>query len=204
MVMLVAERELEEQLRAQRRESGADRFDEVWEGVYCVSPIPNIEHQFIVGRLFAIFQTILDAGDLGMVFPGVNVSDREEGWTHNYRGPDIALVLKGCPAKNCGTHWCGGPDLVVEIVSRDDRSREKVEFYSRIGVRELLIVDRDPWALEIYQLNASQLTLAGRLTPDSPAQLQSIVLPLNFRLVAGQGRPVIEVSHREGRQTWRI
>jgi Uma2 family endonuclease len=204
MVMLVAEPGLEEQLKAERRESGSDRFDEVWEGVYCVSPIPNIEHQFIVGRLVTVFQAIIDAGDSGMAFPGVNVSDREEGWEHNYRGPDIALVLEGCPAKNCGTHWCGGPDLIVEIVSRGDRSREKVEFYSQIGVRELLIVDRDPWALEMYQLEEGRLRLAGRSTPDAPTQLQSRVLPLNFRLVADQERPVIEVSHRDGRQTWRI
>jgi Uma2 family endonuclease len=204
MVMLVAERELEEQLKAQRRETGADRFDEVWEGVYSMSPIPNIEHQMIVGRLCAIFQVLLDAGGLGTAFPGVNVSDRVEGWTENYRGPDVAVVLKENPAKNCGTHWCGGPDLLVEIVSPDDRSREKLAFYSQIGVRELLLVDRDPWALEFYRLEAGQLQLAGRSTPDLPGELKSLVLPLNFRLIAGDARPVIEVGHHDGRQTWRI
>ncbi len=204
MVMLVAERELEEQLKAQRRESGADRFDEVWEGVYHVSPIPNIEHQMMVGRLCAIFQALLDADGSGTAFPGVNVSDREEGWTENYRGPDVAVELRANPAKNCGTHWCGGPDLLVEIVSPEDRSREKLTFYSQIGVRELLIVDRDPWALELYRLAGGQLQLAGRATADVPTQLQSTVLPLNFRLIAGDARPVIDVVHHDGRQTWRI
>jgi len=204
MVMLVAEPHLEEQLRRERKESGADRFDEVWEGVYHVSPIPNIEHQMIVGRLCVIFQVVLDPGGLGTAFPGVNVSDREEGWNHNYRGPDVAVVLKGNRAKDCGTHWCGGPDFLVEIVSPDDRSREKLAFYSQIGVRELLIVDRDPWALELYRLEAGQLQLAGRSSLDSPVQLQSQVLPLNFRLVAGNARPVIEVECQDGRQAWRI
>jgi Uma2 family endonuclease len=204
MVMLVAEPYLEEQLRRERKESGADRFDEVWEGVYHVSPIPNIEHQLIVGRLCAIFQAVLDAGGLGTAFPGVNVSDREQGWTDNYRGPDVAVVLKGSRAKDCGTHWCGGPDLLVEVVSPEDRSREKLAFYAQIGVSELLIVDRDPWALELYHLEHGHLKLLARSTPNDPVQLQSRVVPLNFRLIPGDARPVIEVAHRDGRQTWRI
>jgi Uma2 family endonuclease len=204
MVMLVAEPHLEEQLRRERKESGADRFDEVWEGVYHVSPIPNIEHQMIVGRLCVIFQAVLDAGGLGTAFPGVNVSDREEDWNHNYRGPDVAVVLKENRAKDCGTHWCGGPDLLVEIISPHDHSREKLPFYSRIGVREVLIVDRAPWALELYDLDLGQLKLVARSTPNDAVQLQSRVLPLNFRLIPGDARPVIEVAHRDGRQTWSI
>jgi Uma2 family endonuclease len=204
MVMLVAEPHLEEQLRLQRQESGADRFDEVWEGVYFVSPIPNIEHQLLVGRLCTIFQLVVDAADGGMVLPGVNVSDREDAWTHNYRGPDVAVVLKTNPGKNCGTHWYGGPDLLVEIVSQNDRSREKLAFYSLLGVRELLIVDRDPWGLELYRLEAGELRSVGYSNPESSTQLQSIVLPLNFRLVPGDARPVIEVTHHDGRQAWRI
>ena len=198
MVMLVAEPHLDEQLKSQRKESGADRYDEVWEGVYHVSSIPNIEHQMLVGELFAIFQTVVKAGGLRIIFPGVNVSDREEGGTQNYRGPDVAVMLKGNRAKYCGTHWCGGPDLLVEIVSRDDRSRGKLAFYSQVAVRELLIVDRDPWTLELYRLEA------GHSKPDLPTQLQSAVLPLNFRLVAGEARPVIEVEHHDGRQKWQI
>ena len=204
MVMLVTEPYLEEQVKAERQASGADRFDEVWEGVYYVSPIPNIEHQSLVAKLCMIFQTVVDAGDLGMVFPGVNVSDREQGWTENYRGPDLAVVLKAGRAKNCGTHWCGGPDLVVEIVSPDDRSREKLAFYAKIDVRELLIVDRAPWALELYRLDGDQLRLIGRSTADSAIELQCAVLPLNFRLVPGEARAVIEVAQQDGRKVWRI
>jgi Uma2 family endonuclease len=204
MVMLIAEPHLEEELIAERRASGADRFDEVWEGVYHVSPIPNIEHQELAGILFAIFLEVVRAGKLGMAYPGVNVSDREEDWTQNYRGPDVAVVLAGCHAKNCGTHWFGGPDLVVEVVSPHDRSRDKIDFYSLVGVREFLIVDRFPWALELYRLNAGRLQLAGRSTSDAPSELQSSVLPLNFRLVPGDARPVIEVTHHDGSQTWRI
>lgn len=204
MVMLVAEPHVEETLKAERRASGADRWDEVWDGVYFMSPLPNSEHQLVVGMIFVIVQGVLQEGNLGIAFPGINVSDREDDWTKNYRCPDVAVFLKGSSARDLDTHWLGGPDLAVEVVSHDDRSRDKLEFYARVGVRELLIVDRDPWALELYQLDDGVLRVSGVSTSDSPVQLQSKVLPLNFRLVPGDVRPVIEISHLDGRAPWRI
>jgi Uma2 family endonuclease len=203
MTTLTTETLTDEQLRA-RQECGGDRYDEVWDGVYLMSPLADVEHQLIVGMLTAIVQAALDKGNPGTVYPGVNVSDREVDWNHNYRCPDVAVVLPGCPAKNCETHWCGGPDFLVEIVSPDDRSRQKFDFYAAICVRELLIIDRAPWALELYRLEGEELRSVGRSTAESRLQLQSTVLPLNFRLVPGDARPVIEVTHSDGRQNWRI
>ena len=202
-----------EELRA-RQECGGDRYDEVWDGVYLMSPLANIEHQLLATRLAAVIQIAIGLGDAGTAIAGVNVSDRETDWTKNYRCPDVAVILKGCAAKNCDTHWWGGPDFLVEIVSPDDHSRKKLDFYAGIKVRELLIVDRLPWALELYRLDAGELRSVGRSTVDSPSQLQSAVLPLNFRLVPGdvrpgeirksEVRPVIEITHNDGRQAGRI
>jgi Uma2 family endonuclease len=203
MATLITETLTHEELRA-RQESGGDRYDEVWDGVYLMSPLANVEHQILATQLAAVIQMAIGLGDPGIAIAGVNVSDREEDWTKNYRCPDVAVILKGCAAKNCGTHWCGGPDFLIEIVSPDDRSRQKFDFYASIEVRELLIIDRTPWALELYRLEAEELQSVGRSTVEAPLQLQSTVLPLNFRLVPGDARPVIEVTHNDGRQTWRI
>ncbi|HEY3964831.1 MAG TPA: Uma2 family endonuclease [Planctomycetaceae bacterium] len=204
MVMLVVEPQLEEALKAKRRASGGDRWDEVWDGVYFMSPLPNIEHQLLVGMLTMAFQEVLNESNLGIAFPGINVSDRETDWVNNYRCPDVAVFLHGSPARDLDTHWCGGPDFAVEIVSRDDRSREKLAFYAQVGVRELLIVDRDPWMLELYRLESGELHLCGSSTVDSAVQLQSTVLPLNFRLVRGEKRPQMEIAHRDGRRQWQF
>jgi hypothetical protein len=48
MTMLIKDPRLEENLIESRKRTDADRWDEVWEGVYVVSPLPNIEHQEIV------------------------------------------------------------------------------------------------------------------------------------------------------------
>lgn len=203
MATLITETLTDQQLRV-RQESGGDRYDEVWDGVYLMSPLANIEHQVLATRLAAVFQIAIGPDSAGIAIAGVNVSDREDGWIQNYRCPDVAVVLPGCPAKNCETHWWGGPDFLVEIVSEDDRSRQKLEFYAGIGVRELLIIDRLPWALELYRLESGELQSVGQSMVDSTLQLQSLVLPLNFRLVPGDTRPVIEITHSDGRQTWRI
>jgi len=203
MTSIITESLTQEELKA-RQESGGDRYDEVWDGVYLMSPLANLEHQYFVARLTTIIQIVLDQAHPGIAYPGANVSDREVDWTANYRCPDVVAVLDGCPAKNCGTHWYGGPDFLVEIVSPGDRSREKFDFYSGIGVRELLIVDREPWLLELFRLENHELQSVGQSTPDSTFQLQSTVLPLNFRLIPGDARPVIEVTHNDGRQSWRI
>jgi hypothetical protein len=80
MATLITDRELEQRLQAARHAAGADRYDEVWEGTYMMTPMPNDEHQQLVSRFAAIFQDVIDWPGLGHVRPGVNISDRIEKW----------------------------------------------------------------------------------------------------------------------------
>jgi Uma2 family endonuclease len=98
----------------------------------------------------------------------------------------------------------GGPDLAIEILSEGDLARSKLDFYAKVNTRELLILDRDDWALELYRLIDGRLDLVGNSTPDRPEILSSQVLPLTFRLVPGQGRPTLELCRHDGAQVWQI
>ena len=51
MTALITDPHLEAALKIRRHAWGADRFDEVWEGVYIMSPQPNVEHQELVSDL---------------------------------------------------------------------------------------------------------------------------------------------------------
>jgi Uma2 family endonuclease len=203
IALTVTDPALVRSLKAQREASGLDRRDEVWEGIYVMSPDPNFEHQSLSGKLVYVFSMVCDPFAGADILPGLNVSDRVDGWHKNYRIPDIAVYLPGNPARNCGTHMCGGPNFAVEILSENDLARGKLDFYAAVNTRELLLIDRDPWVLELYRLVDGRLELVGKSTPDDPATLASLVLPLTFRLVGGVGRPEIEVSNPAG-QTWRI
>ena len=130
------------------------------------------------------------------------MSDRELGWIENYREPDVAVYLRGNPAKDCDTHYCGGPDLAVEIVSLHDRSRDKADFYPKVGVREFLVIDRDPWAIELFGLVDGSLALVARVTPESAEPIRLAVLPLSIRLMPDDDRPLIEIAHQTDGRQW--
>jgi len=204
MALVVLDPSIERRLKAEREASGLDRYDEVWEGVYMMVPLANNEHQHLQLRLAAAIQNAVGWAEPAKVDAGANVSDREDDWTHNYRIPDVVVAYPGSVARDCGTHWCGGPDFCAEIASPGDRSRDKLDFYAGIGVRELLLVNRDPWSLELYRLSAGRLDPVGRSDLAKPDVLASAVLPLSFRLTRGTERPIIDVLHRDGVQHWLV
>lgn len=204
MVATILDPHLEQRLIAERRAAGADRYDEVWEGVYIMAPMPNVEHQLFVGQWSFVLTSAVQNAGLGTVYPGLNVSDRIDDWTKNYRCPDVAVCLNDSTAEVRRAYLYGGPDFAIEIISPDDHTREKFDFYAKVNTRELLIVDRDPWALELYRLTDGELALVGKSTPDDSRVLQSDVVPLSFFMKPGDDRPAIDIAHNDGQQTWTI
>jgi Uma2 family endonuclease len=163
-------------------------------------PNPNDEHQDLVGEIDMVLRITVQHPGLGKVRPGVNVSDRVDDWESNYRIPDLAVFLKEGAAECHDTFWLGGPDFGIEIVSSDDGTRQKLEFYAAVSTRELLIIDRDPWRLELHRLQRGKLRLVGRSSPDDPQELRSSALPLSWRLIDAQPRPQIQITHEDGRR----
>ena len=204
MAVLVLNRDAGKALIRQRVESGAARFDEVWNGVYVVSPDPDIEHFDVSADLIHVVKSALPDWKLVRVNGGSNITDREEDWTKNYRVPDMSVFFPGNPARNMKTHWIGGPDFAVEILSPNDRARKKFDFYAKVGVRELLLIGRRPWVLELYRLEDGGLKLVGKSSPRSPNSLTSQVLPISFRLLAANPRPTIEVTQTDDARQWLI
>jgi Uma2 family endonuclease len=204
MPVLICDPDIASEFESQREANGLDKYDEVWDGVIVVTSPPNIEHQQLVsGFVFAI-QSAFGWPSVHQVLPGANVSDRDVDWKSNYREPDVVVYCDGNPAVNCGTHWNGGPDFLVEIVSPGDPTRDKLPFYASVNSREVLIVDRYPWRLELYRLQNGQMLKVGQSDLNQPNILQSSVLPVSFRLVAGSARPQIELTHSASGQAWRF
>jgi Uma2 family endonuclease len=202
MTLIVTDPRDQARLIAERRASGADRFDEVWDGDYVMSPIADNEHQDLQGLLTSAFLQAQGTDRRTRVHPGANISDREEGWEHNYRCPDVAVFLANTSARDCGSHWFGGPDFAVEILSPGDRTPKKLPFYASVSVRELLVIARDPWSLELFRLGEGEMASVGKVDSSARNPLSSEVLPLSFRLIAGSPRPIIEVRHRDTGQIW--
>ena len=203
MTAIIADHEFEKQIIRRRQETGADRWDEVWEGVYVMNPLPNPEHQRIVARLTSVFSTLFDFSDLGRVYPGVNYASDAKDWQYDYRCPDIAVFLNDNPeAEEHDAFYTGAADLFVEVVSPDDRVREKLPFYEKLRVHELLIIDRDPWQLELFRYADGKLASAAIATMENAKVIESERLDVMFQLIPGEERPGIRVVHVKSNQEW--
>ncbi len=210
MKMLVLEPLVSERMIAERKRLGIDKYDEVWNGVYVMPPLANNAHQRIVMDCCLILSEVL--GPSATVLPGANVSDRGDDWKQNYRCPDVVVVLDGGQAIDCDTHWLGGPDFLIEIMSPGDDTLEKLPFYAAIGVREVLVVERDTREAQLYRLVRKKLVreaqlyqlVRKKLVPVEP--VVSEVVPLTFQRVESKKTgPRLEVRRTTGRKkTWLV
>ncbi|MCW2605328.1 MAG: hypothetical protein JWO60_21 [Frankiales bacterium] len=133
-----------EQLLARRRLSGADRYDEVWEGRYVVAPDPHSAHSAVQVELAGLLKTV--ARRLGVRA----VLTFNLGHPDDYRIPDAGLLP--------GPHgvWHDTALLVVEVLSPDDATFEKLDFYTAHGVQELLVVDVEQRSVRCFALQEGQ------------------------------------------------
>jgi Uma2 family endonuclease len=128
---------LDELLRRRSR-SGLDRLDEVWKGVRHMVPAPSGEHADITQQLAVILDRPARAAGLVPTMGEFNLGESE----HDYRVPDGGMHR----VRPRGV-WFATAALVVEIVSPGDESWEKLPFYARCGVEEIVIVDPDERAV---------------------------------------------------------
>ncbi len=121
-----------EALLERRRKWGADRWDEVWDGVLHMVPSPSYGHARLATQLLVILDQIAGAAGLEATMSGFNL-----GLPQDHRIPDGGLHRPGTEGI-----WLPTAELVVEIISpNDDESWQKLGFYAARDVGEVLIVD---------------------------------------------------------------
>ena len=196
--LLVLDQYISDDLIRERQRLGNDRYDEVWDGVYVMPPMPNIYHQDLVGDMYAITREVVHLEGRGRVQPGANVSDRNTDWKSNYRVPDVVAVLSDGAAVDRGTHWQGGPDFLVEVESPGDDTQEKLPFYAQIRVREVLIIQRDSRELTLLRLRGAELVEVEPTKLDGQHWFCSEVIPLAFRRVTVRRKQRTAVRRTDG------
>jgi len=134
-----------------RKRTGADRWDEMWEGVLHMPPMPNREHQDLEWSLETYMRLRWAPGRGAKVYHQINVAPIG-GWPKNFRVPDLVLLLPQRFAIDRNEYFEGAPDVVVEIRSPGDEAYEKLPFYAGLGVPEVWIIDRDTKEPEIHVL----------------------------------------------------
>jgi Uma2 family endonuclease len=135
-----------------RRTSGADRYDEMWDGVLHMPPEANREHGDFQFCLHSWLKDYWAVPTGGRVHNPINVSPTLENWRKNYRVPDLVLLSPDRFAIDHNEVFVGAPLVVVEIHSPGDEAYEKLPFYAALGVPEVWIFHRDSKEPEIRAL----------------------------------------------------
>lgn len=136
------------------KNSDAAKWDEMWEGVLHVPPMPNRIHQDFELDLAAYLKRVWAKPRGNRVCHGVNLTTPADAanWTHNYRVPDIVLLTPDRFPIDKNEYMAGAPLVVIEIRSPGDETYEKLPFYGNLGVPEVWVFDRDTKAPELRTL----------------------------------------------------
>lgn len=173
-------------LLEERRNKGWDRFDEVWDGVLHMVPSPSRTHQRLELRLAVALMPIAERRGLE-VFVEFGLVDPPRGW-HDFRQPDLSIVR----AEHLSERAIEGrAELVVEILSPNDESRDKLPFYARVGVREVWLIDPMTHAVEVHALQGERYAVVSpRL-----GVVRSPSLGIDLQVLAGRVLRLIDGEH---------
>jgi Uma2 family endonuclease len=142
--------------------------------VIVLTPASN-RHQMLMGFLLNLFQHFVEEHQLGRVLCAP--FQMKLGPDMPGREPDILFIARDRLDRLQNAYFDGPADLVVEIISRDSRSRdrgEKFYEYEQAGVREYWLLDHLRRQAEFYQLGPDGIY---RLTPvDAQGLYRSAVL----------------------------
>jgi Uma2 family endonuclease len=132
-----------EEFLEERRRLGHDKKDELWEGVLHMVPPPAHVHSRVQTDLVVALSQVARSRGLQ-----VNVECGLFARDDNYRVPDVVLARR----EDCSRRGVERAELVVEVLSPDDESRDKLPFYASVGVPEVWLVEPSSRAFELLVL----------------------------------------------------
>lgn len=177
-----------EHLLEERRRLGLDGRDEMWEGVLHVVPPPADSHQGLSTELILVLGPIAKRSGL---LPRIETGlfDPAIVDLHDYRVPDQVYAD---PSLRTERGIDGPAALVVEIRSSGDDTYEKLPYFHRLGVGEVLIVHPLDRTIELRRRTAEGW---DEVPPDADGWLHLLALPVALRTTAG---PFLEVRSPDG------
>jgi Uma2 family endonuclease len=137
-----------------------NRLVEFSHGHLEILPMPTQSHQLLVIALFQLLRAFVAARKLGTA---LIAPMRMQLWPGKFREPDIMLMLAENDERRTDQYWLGA-DLVMEVVSPDDRRRDLVtkrNEYAMAGIPEYWIVDPTDRQITVLALEGNSYTVHG-------------------------------------------
>jgi Uma2 family endonuclease len=167
-----------------------DRRYELMDGELCLVPAPTTLHQFVSQNIEVLLVAHVRAARCGTVLHAPLDVVLGEGDDRDVLQPDIVFVSRERASIVTLAEVAGAPDLVIEILSRGTKTRDrgyKRTRYERARVNEYWIVDPDRETIDVFRLGAEGFAPAAHYRRGD--ELACAVIP-GFRL------PVDEIFKR--------
>lgn len=174
-VMHVVMRDPPPEMLEERRRLGHDLRDEVWDGVLHMVPQPGTTHQSFARDLFLFLHPRVRADHRMFYETGLYLSTDDS----NYRVPDLVVAANAHIAER-GIEQRA--ELVIEVLSKNDMSRDKLPFYAACHVKEVWLVDPKTRDHEIYVLRGRQYFIA---TADRDGITHAPLFALDLQMIDG-------------------
>lgn len=135
---------------------------ELVRGVPIVQELPSTLHSVVAGELFHRLRLFVDEHGLGFVLPqdaGYKIASNPD----TVRGPDVSFVSRErIPELPRRGYVPLAPDLVVEVLSPNDRAGEvlaKVGEWLQAGSRLVWVIDPDRRQARVYRADGTESLL---------------------------------------------
>ena len=151
-----------------------NRLVEFSSGIVEVLTMPTMAHQLVVAYLHGLLAAFVAAGKHGRV---LFAPFRIRLWEAKFRQPDVMFMRAEHAARTSNEFW-DGADLVMEVVSEDDRRRDvetKRFEYARAGIPEYWLVDPQHRRITVLKLDGQRYVVHGEF--GEGARASSALLP---------------------------
>ena len=137
-----------------------NRLVEFSDGFVEILETPTQSHQLLVAAIYELLSSFVSSRGLGQV---LFAPFRVQLWPGKYREPDIAFMAAEHTDRRGEQYWQGA-DLVMEVVSPDDRARDQVvkkDEYARAGIPEYWLVDPLTEQMTVFRLGEGEYVEHG-------------------------------------------
>jgi Uma2 family endonuclease len=180
-IMRAVVRQVPEQWLEERARLGHDRWDEIWDGVLHVPPPPSSDHQGLGSDLLVFVgphlrrRGIRVLYETGVYRPGAERLD--------YRIPDLTFIPVDPPPGLVSRRGIEGAALaVLELLSPDDETYDKLPFYASLGIREVIVIDPATRAVDVYRLAG---TAYVAVSADERGRVHAATIDVRFSTTEG-------------------
>lgn len=134
-----------------------NRLVEFSDGRIEILPMPSRRHQKIVGFLYGLLSMFVEKKNLGIALFAPFIIRL---WPGKNREPDVMFMLEKNSHRCFETYW-EGADLVIEVISPDDPTRDvvtKKEEYAKAKISEYWLVNPMTETITVFMLSKGAKT----------------------------------------------